>query len=529
MHRLVIALTTLLAAVGAAVVIAYLFVFGPSADRAANLAPAGTVAYVSVYLTPSSGQQANLADLLTKLPGLTDRSALGTKIDEITQRQVTTAGLDYRADIKPWLGDEVAVALLQIPSTTDASAPAPKGLVIAAVKDEAAATAGMSRIIAKARGTTSTASYQGITVATVSGGSGGGAFAIVDGMLVAGPTLDIVHQAIDAAQGRTDSLADTAAFRAAMQPLPSDRVASAYLDTPALAAASGQTGQVSAVRPAGFALVVKSDGLELVGRIPIDPGTAGASAVAMLGLGSSPGELSGWMPATTQAELVIFGAQQGFAALEGQLASLPDGQAVQQALSQLRGLAALGLGIDLDRDLLPLFDREAAVALQDFSGSTIRGQLLLRPSNPTAAQDALKRVADALRGRGSQVSDQQVGGVTVTTVNVPQVGQLAFAIDQGTVIVALTPDDVKAAVTAHGSGANLASSAAYKQAFEVAGGRAGAELYVDAARLISLIGGTQSPDLPSDARDMLTHVGAIAISAPTSANAIEIRATVTVH
>jgi hypothetical protein len=527
-HRLVIALTTLLAAVAIAVIVAYLFIFGPSADRAANLAPAGSVAYVSVYLTPSSGQQANLGDLLTKLPGLRDRSALGNKIDEITQRQVATAGLDYRADVKPWLGDEAAVALLEVPDAANASPANAKGLVIVAVKDEAAATAGMGRIIAKARGTTSTETYQGITVSSVSGGSGGGgAFAIVDRMLVAGPSADSVRDAIDAAQGRTDSLADTAAFRAAMQPLPGDRVASAYLDTPALASASGQGGRANALRPAGFALVVKPNGLQLVGRMPVDQGAAGASAVAMLGLGGSPGVTSAWMPDTTQAELVLFGAQQGFAALEGQLGSLPNGQQAQQALSQLRGLAALGLGIDLDRDLLPLFDRETAVALQDLNVTSFRGQILLRPSDPAAAQDALTRVADALRGRGSQVSQEQVGGATVTTLNVPQLGQLAFGIDQGTVIVALSAADVKAAINAHSSGATLSAAAEYRQAFELAGGRAGAELYVDAGRLITLLGGL--PDLPSDARDILTHVDALALSAPTSANAIEIRATVTVH
>jgi hypothetical protein len=86
---------------------------------------------------------------------------------------------------------------------------------------------------------------------------------------------------------------------------------------------------------------------------------------------------------------------------------------------------------------------------------------------------------------------------------------------------------VKAAINAHGSGATLAAAAGYRHAFELAGGRAGAELYVDAGRLISLLGGL--PDLPGDARDILNHVDAFALSAPTSANAIEIRATVTVH
>ena len=81
MRRLVIAATTLLALVGALVVVAYLFIFGAATDRTSAMAPARSLAYASVYLTPSTGQQMRLADLLSKLPGFSDRTALGDKID----------------------------------------------------------------------------------------------------------------------------------------------------------------------------------------------------------------------------------------------------------------------------------------------------------------------------------------------------------------------------------------------------------------------------------------------------------------
>ena len=76
------------------------------------------------------------------------------------------------------------------------------------------------------------------------------------------------------------------------------------------------------------------------------------------------------MPASTHAELVFFGARQTFDAVVAQLGSAPGGAQAPQTLTQLRALAALGLGIDLDRDLLPLFDREAAVAIQEVSATT---------------------------------------------------------------------------------------------------------------------------------------------------------------
>src|SRR2546423_14851086 len=112
MNRVVIAATTLLALIGAVVVVAYLLIFGAATDRAAAIAPARSLAYVSMYLTPSTGQQMNLQRLLTKLPGFTDEAQLGTNIDVLVQRLLGDAGVDYHADVKPWLGGEVAVAVL---------------------------------------------------------------------------------------------------------------------------------------------------------------------------------------------------------------------------------------------------------------------------------------------------------------------------------------------------------------------------------------------------------------------------------
>jgi hypothetical protein len=194
-------------------------------------------------------------------------------------------------------------------------------------------------------------------------------------------------------------------------------------------------------------------------------------------------------------------------------------------------LAALGLGIDLDRDVLPLFDHESAVAIQEFapaSGTTnLHGQVLLRPSNSAAGVDALKRITDALKGRGSEVSVQQVAGTTVTTIGVPQVGQVSWAAQGGVIVLGLTADDVGAALQAHASGTGLASGAGYRSAFEVAGGRGGNEVYVDAAGVLPWLDGIVK--LPTDARDILTHVGAAAIAIATRENQIEIHATVTVH
>jgi len=100
------------------------------------------------------------------------------------------------------------------------------------------------------------------------------------------------------------------------------------------------------------------------------------------------------------------------------------------------------------------------------------------------------------------------------------------------VVAGLSAGDVTAALDAHASGKTLSASAGYRAAFEVAGGRAGNEVYVAGARGVELLLGLvgQSPDsLSADLRDILNQVSAVAISTPATQNTIEIHATVTVH
>lgn len=519
MHRLVIGLTSLLALVGVAVVGAYLFIFGPSVDRAASVAPADTAIYASVYLTPSAEQQRHIGELLGRLPGFADQAALPAKIDDLSQRFLGSAGLDYGRDVAPWLGDEVALALRSPTSSTP--------LLIVAVRDEQAAHDAIGRIAGTPGVPLSTEDYQGITVTTLAGSAGkGGSVAVVDGMLVASADRATVVAAIDAAIGRSQSLADQSAFRSSMTSLPAERIGSVYLNLAASAASAGQKSLASGLSTAGLALIVQPDGIMVVGRVPVD-GSADASARAALAPGSEPATLTDWMPDGTQAELVFFRAHQTFDAVVAQLGSVPGGEQISSTLAQLRAVAALGLGIDLDRDLLPLFDGEAALAISNLDATTPRGQLLLRPGDASAATATLQRITDGLRSHGAAVSQAAAAGTTITSIVVPQVGSLSYAVADGVIVAGLTADDVRAALEAHSSGRTLAASSAYQAAFEGAGGHGGNELYLDGTRLAALIG--TLIDVPGDARDMLTHLGALALAVPSNDNQIEIHATVTVH
>jgi hypothetical protein len=531
MRRLVIALTALLFAAGVVVVGGYLFVFGATADRAARLAPADTTVYVTVYLNPSTGQRMNLSDVLVKLPGFGDRATIGTNLDELVQKLFARAGVDYRSDLKPWLGDQVALAVGPLSPSGGAPGAAGEALIIADVKDEALTRQAIDRLATQSGACPTTPKeekYQGVDLITTCG-SQAVTYAFVNRTLLASSNASRVRAAIDVAQGRASSLADDRRFRDAIGALPPDYLAAAYLDLAALARASGTAQQLAGYTSAGLALVAEPGGLHLVGRAPFTATAADASARANFALSSEPSSLPGWMPEGTDAELVFFGAREALAEVESRLGSVPGGQSAAQALTQLRALAALGLGIDIDRDVLPLFDREAAVAVQGLGGSP-HAELLLRPSDAKGAEALLSRVTEALRGRGSTVTTTQAQGVTVTTAALPQIGSVSYATTDGVVILSLNADDVGAALAAHASGNSLADSTGYKQTFALAGARGGNELYLNAAPAIAFLQALGVVgDLSGDVHDMLTHAGAIGFTAPARNDAIEFHAVVTVH
>src|SRR5918994_5035039 len=109
----------------------YLLIFAAAADRASGAVPASASLYGTLYLQPSTGQKMNLAALLGHVPGLADAANLDKKLHEIAARLLGEAGLDYEADLRPWLGNQLAIAVE--PEGSDAMAASVTVLV--AVKD----------------------------------------------------------------------------------------------------------------------------------------------------------------------------------------------------------------------------------------------------------------------------------------------------------------------------------------------------------------------------------------------------------
>ena len=517
MRRLVVASTALVTILGVVVIVGYLLVFSTSADRAARAAPADSGLYVNLYLQPSSGQRMSLDALIARVPGFSDPANLDTKLHQLAQQLLGGIGVDYAADVRPWLGNQVAVAV-----SLKSGSSGPQALLLVACKNAALASAALPRVLAHRGGPFAAQQYRGHSVMV----GGASSYVVLDDLVVIGQTAAAVRGALDADENIAPSLADSSVFRSAMEQVPSDHLASAYLNVASLAQL-GAENALGGYSTAALALIAESGALHAVGQAPFDPGRASASGRAAFALGSEPSGLADWMPAGTHGEVVMFGVQQTLVALEAQLRADPTQTDAVQAINQLRALAALGLGINIDRDLLPLFDREAAVALDRVSTTTPHGSLLLRPSDPEAAQAALDRMRVALVQHGAQVTSRREAGVDITIAQVPQIGTVAYAITEGVIVIGPDGDAVAAILTAHTSGNTLGGSDAYRQPFQIAGGRGGNELWVDATGLIQLT--SEIFDLGTEPRDILNQIGALIITAPTHDDRLDIHAVLTVR
>ena len=372
MHRLVIALVTLIGLTAAAFVAGYLFLFSASTDRAAALAPANSAFYVNVYLQPSAGQQMNLSGLIGRLPGFADEASLDEKVDQVVQNLLSGTGIDYREEVKPWLGDQIAI--VGWPGS-DGAANAPAA-VIAEVTDPEAARTAIAGMLGDTGAELRAETYAGAELQV----SDSGAYAFIGDMVVIGENAEAIHAVIDV-NGGGASLADRADFVATMEGLQPDHLASAFIDLAAISDATGLADQVSGVSTAGAVLVAEPEGLRLSATAPFDRDEATPSDAASFALGGEPSSLVEWMPADTIAEAVVFGLGQTLEDAEAALGVAPEGEEIAGALDTVRALAAFALGIDLDADVLPLLDREVAVAVRGIEGGLPSGQILLRPSD----------------------------------------------------------------------------------------------------------------------------------------------------
>ena len=121
--------------------------FFATGSQPAEALPDSTIAYMSVDLDPAGGQKIEAIKTLRKFPAFTDELDLETDDDlrerlfEEIMKSGECVGLDYAADVKPWLGSRAAVAAV------DLGEEMPAAVGVVQVTDAGAAEEGVAKLV----------------------------------------------------------------------------------------------------------------------------------------------------------------------------------------------------------------------------------------------------------------------------------------------------------------------------------------------------------------------------------------------
>lgn len=417
-----------------------------------TLIPGTVAAYVKFSLHPSVQQQQALQDLLSRFPSSV-RGQVGSKIDDALESGLKDLGLSYKKDVKPWVGGQIALAVLAPGgATSDVPSTVPNVIGIIPVKDASSAQTALSKIKAKAPKAP--------------------AYEVMGGVVYIGRTqgdIDTFRNAVTA--GHT--LADNATYTREHDRAGGDGLFFAYADLSKLAgvapslrgdilggsALTGGTGIVAA------SLRATSQGLALNAHSSVPTSAKSPKGGTFKLLPQTPDDLLGSVSFFDLGDLV----GNALKALSGGLSVSPVSTKGQQIPGLSEVTSALqdverSLGLNLQKDLLPWLRGELSIVVGPVTTPPIPDiGILIQPTD----QAALGRTLKALREHLGPLA-HSFGG-TVTT----QSNGLTVRISGGPAIVVRTSSDRVVIATEayanrllHASGATLAGDTVYKAAVD---------------------------------------------------------------
>lgn len=196
---------------------------------AAQVLPAGALAYASVDLDPSAGQKIEAYQTLRKFPALKEQLDLDSH-DDLRKALVQAlldddCGLTYSEDFEPWLGDKAGVALVKADSSDQAE---PQPVVAIESTDDDKAVDGVRHIFE------SCAPEEEFGVSSL------------DGYVLVGPSQQVVDDARTAAEHKP--LSEDGAFNDQVDKLGDPGIVSFYVAKEA----AGELAQAAQESTAGL-------------------------------------------------------------------------------------------------------------------------------------------------------------------------------------------------------------------------------------------------------------------------------------
>ncbi|HET7489869.1 MAG TPA: DUF3352 domain-containing protein [Acidimicrobiales bacterium] len=428
-----------LLAVAAGVLLLALPACGQKTDetnRAAGITPKDAVAFLDFNLSPSIEQQRNLLSVARRLPGTRAkvRETFEDARDELIAEALRDTGLDYGKDVKPWLGDEVAVAALP------RAGGSPELVYLVQTHDADAAEAAIAKASAH--------------------GGFAGRFAVVDGFVVVSdqvpPSDNAAVLARVAATAKKDDggLAATPGFAKLVDQLHGDRLVLGWASTRDVLAQRRDRGGVFGGLIGGLLSTLDENGGPTAVDLHAEKQAVVAEGVTTIdpsGGKTSSLELTRSLPASTLAAVTFVGDKVP----AGALAKLPAG-----ATSFTKAL-----GFDPRADILPWAGGESVLVVGPIRPGrrTPDLALVVQPTDAAKAQAGVAKIHDLLAGRGLPVVERQVAGTTAYVAALPFQGfQPAMGLFPGRFVLASSPEFL--GDLAKPASPDLASTSGYRAA-----------------------------------------------------------------
>jgi len=506
----VLAVGALLLALVVAIIVVVLAIGGRDQDEGATAAGSAEFmpqdSFMFVTFNPHL-DQANNFEVLDRAWG--DNALIQKGLAELLG-SMQEEGLDYKADIEPWLGDEIAFSIGSdffaalggsidstfaeiegalsgetLPSPTVGAMPAvPEFTLAVATTDTAESDKFLGKLRAEADTAWMDTEYEGVNIAYSEPESDedvGAAYATIgDFVFLTAGGLETMQKIVDAQDGA--NLASNQNYQDVLDKLPADQIGYGYIDAGAylesmLELAGPELAdlpvellnpdQLTAVKGAGFSVGLEPNGLRVDFVAAYDKD---ALPEGMLGSQASCGKSAGRVPANTLFYLCGSGLgnviQMGLDAVQ----AMPD---QPEDLDEQLQMATAMLGVSLE-EMIEMLSGEFAVAVTH-NPAGIAGD----PSLPVGAsflveaedEDKFQRLLNSVSsllalGAEMEFPKETLSGVEVQTIPDPFSGNMiaGWGVGEGFFAIGTSTELLEAAFG--GAGDKLDATATYKAAIE---------------------------------------------------------------
>ena len=446
----------------------------PPATGAASVVPSDALAYIHVSTDESRPAVTSALALAARFPGY---AALRNSL--LDRLGITGPGVavNFDSEIRPWLGEQVALAVFDTPTTTAGS------LIVAAVANRRAADRFIAGLPADG-----SASYEGTTI---TGHPGAGDTAFVGHYLVVGHSASI-RAAIDVAAKRSPSLSENPSYQRAGASEPAARAVDAYVSaagvTRLLIPRHGVIGVLGALlyqptlEGVAVALTPATGGLQVRVNSVLDPQLAHVS----------PESFTPSLPSSVPVGAALFLDVTGLnRVLPHLLATIGIGAQVPKLFKKL-GVALTAEGVNVEQDVVSLFHRESAVVISTHGTAPVV-TVLTRTPDPSQTrtvfaelEEPLERLfvpAGSAAGQAPVFNQVMAGGVAAHQLVLAPGLQFDYAVLGNKVVLSTSLSGI-AGVARHAS--SILDQPAYQQSLGDRPARVTSLLFLDLSQLLRL-------------------------------------------